>query len=533
VRTAFLDRNVTSIFTNATRCGAVCSLWLFLLVGLVVFQASLWLFAPCLFLLSNNLLFGFGVRYMSGAGSFWEKLHPSFYLLCLLCCMTALLRDGARRAVPAWIKGSWRLPLAVAAGVLTVVTMLSRSGGGDLSSILMTFLAPAMLAYVLQFAGAGALVAVGRFLELFFVANSALGLAEFLSGWRLLPFYAADQLITFDARPTALLGHPLINALLTGAVLLISVSHLVSRGLSFRLLCQAVLHFAAMFVFGGRAALVLCCGLVALFLVRRFGLLSKVRLLVSRRAMLLACLGVIGVGVVVSSGIADPLLGRFVSSAKSDQARLASAIVLAELTPLQWMIGMEPDTRRAYHAMLQTPFGFESAPVAMTIAYGLPLALMLLIAVWHLLSRFAKDAFAGSNVVILYFMLASWTSLSIGSKSLLVSQMLVILVCARVPAPVEQRTVVSRKRASAFRRFAFRPKVSTLPAHGSAALVAGETSVICSPHAVERSGHHSRRQASWRNLGHRRSDDPLPWASSGYGAFGAFADDAAGASAGK
>ncbi|MDQ0319708.1 hypothetical protein QO002_001846 [Pararhizobium capsulatum DSM 1112] len=449
--------------------------------------------------------------------------------------MTAMLRQGARRNISLWIRNGWRAPCLCAGFALSIVSFLARSGGGDLSSIIVTFLAPGMLAYALQFASRRTISIVSTFLAFFFVANSMLGIFEFLSGLRLLPFYAADQLITFDNRPTALLGHPLINALLTCAVLLISLSKLVSLGLALRRLFCAGLHLCAAVVFGGRAALVLSGCLATFFLFRHFGVLSKVRVFFSRRAMTLALLGLICLAMLFMSGIADPLLERFVASAKSDHARIASAAVLTQLTPVEWLIGMEPDLRRAYQAMLETPFGFESAPIAMTTAYGLPLTLLLLLSTWSLLSRFARDAFAGSRAVIVYLMLASWTSLSIGSKSLLISQMLIILLCARIPADgtMPARAVAKDRRPSAFRRFAFSPKSRFILTDAPVPLVAREASVICSHHAVERPGHYSRRQTPWRDFGHRRGDDPLPWAPSGYGAFGTFADDAAGAPAGQ
>ena len=52
-------------------------------------------------------------------------------------------------------------------------------------------------------------------------ANALLGLYEYLSGWRLTPYVAGTLLIEVDWRSTALLGHPLANASVTGSYALI------------------------------------------------------------------------------------------------------------------------------------------------------------------------------------------------------------------------------------------------------------------------------------------------------------------------
>mgnify|MGYP000945125145 CR=1 FL=1 len=61
---------------------------------------------------------------------------------------------------------------------------------------------------------------VEMFLHVFLCLNALLGLFEVVSGWRLVPYVANGVEITSDWRATAIMGHPLANACVTGCYLL-------------------------------------------------------------------------------------------------------------------------------------------------------------------------------------------------------------------------------------------------------------------------------------------------------------------------
>jgi hypothetical protein len=153
------------------------------------------------------------------------------------------------------------------------------------------------------------------------------------------------------------------------------------------------------------------------------------------RALALAAFGLALLAILVALGVADPLFERLANAADSTNTRLAALRLPAMLTAREWLIGADPAARAAYQTALDTPYGIEIAPVAMVLVYGLPLTALLLVATCQLLLRWSRDSFPGARAVVLFFVMATMTSLSIGSKSLLISQMLVIL-CALHPARV-------------------------------------------------------------------------------------------------
>src|SRR5690606_6737276 len=82
--------------------------------------------------------------------------------------------------------------------------------------------------------------------------NAIIAIGELLGGWRLTPFYVGGEAIGWDWRSTALLGHPLVNALLAGLYLTILASG--ATRLSAALLAPAILlQLVALAAFGGRA----------------------------------------------------------------------------------------------------------------------------------------------------------------------------------------------------------------------------------------------------------------------------------------
>lgn len=408
-----------------------------------MFRVLLWGSALSLFLFSNSLLNELGVGYMSAQGSALGKLHPSLWLSAPTATLVALRLVRVDRPIPLGVSGSWRPMLVIGLAAALTSATLSRDGGGNVSAALVTFVGPALLAFLLQHATPRDLRGMRLFLAAFFVANSLVGLAEAATSWRLLPFYVADEVITFDTRPTAILGHPLTNALLTGVMLLALLIRQLASGLRVVAIGLMALHLAALFAFGGRAALFLTLAIAGLILLRALATSSALQ---RPRAVVLASCGVTALATLFALGLADPLLDRLASAVDSTNTRYAALRLPAMLSLKEWLIGAEPAARAAYQSVLDMPYGIEIAPIAMVLAYGLPLTLLLLVATCQLLLRWSHNSVPGTRYLVLYFALAVTTSLSIGSKSLLLSQMLVILFTLHPVASLQAQPQIAAHR---------------------------------------------------------------------------------------
>lgn len=390
-----------------------------------------WCIPLSLFLLPNAVLNMAGIDYMGSQGSAFGKLHPVFYLCAVGIGLTLLPGIRHKRSAAEWIAGSFR-PLLLAGSLAALAALiLARTGGGDVSAALVTFVMPALLAYLLQYASEGDRRVFSAFITAFFVINSLVGLLEMASAWRLLPYYIGDRVVTFDPRPTALLGHPLSNALLTGVILLSLVTRQIASGITTGQFLQLALHMTALFAFGGRAALLLAIVVAAIYMARYSGLFVPVKVGQSMRAFLLASMGLVVLAAVVALGVAETMADRLLYATDSTGTRFAALRLPGILSAQEWLIGAEPAARILHRSTLNTPYGIELSPIAMIHAYGLPIAALLIAATWQLLFRWARTSFPGADYVVFFFILATLTSLSIGSKSLLISQMLVILFALR------------------------------------------------------------------------------------------------------
>ena len=98
--------------------------------------------------------------------------------------------------------------------------------------------------------------------------NAIIGIGEFITGERLTPIIANGMVIDDDWRSSALLGHPLANASLTGAYLL-AMARRRGRGFAetVRRRCFLV-NAAAMVVFGGRASSVILLAILGVLAAR-------------------------------------------------------------------------------------------------------------------------------------------------------------------------------------------------------------------------------------------------------------------------
>lgn len=397
-----------------------------------MYQTLLKLIVASMFLLLDGALRVAGYRYTGTDGTALEKIHPAVFLLILAAGMTFLLPRKQGNPAPDWLKGAFLGPLA-AGVVATLITIgFSRPDTGDSAAIIVTFLMPPLLAYCLQYASQKTFGFIAVFVPLFFMVNSAIGITENLTGWRLFPYFVGGIDITYDHRPTAMLGHPLPNALLTGMVLIMQIAKMVTQRITPGRLLVAGLYGAALLSFGGRAATAATLLFIVLFLFSRTGVAGRVKQVNFWRAASILMIGALAGPALLSTGLSDRLIERFENADESSETRYVAFMVPEYMSRQEWLVGAEAPKRAMIREVLNTPWGIEVSPVAMMLAYGLPMTIMLILATYYLLYRFASGAIPGATVMALLTITVSWTSLSIGSKTLLISQAMMILLAARL-----------------------------------------------------------------------------------------------------
>ena len=215
--------------------------------------------------ISGNLLGLMGIPYLSPGGSILTKIHP--YMYALTSAVFLLL--------PAFFFKpylSLRHPASMFLMVLSLILLVEFAQSSGVSYIVDTLIAGPMAGLIVVSLPSHVQRLCLKLIVTLVALNSSLALFEALSRVHALPFYAFndDRIFNFDEpfRATALLGHPLENALITSPVAIVTFALFRSLAVKYGL---TTLFIASLFAFGARFATGITIALVA------FLLLSKVR----------------------------------------------------------------------------------------------------------------------------------------------------------------------------------------------------------------------------------------------------------------
>jgi hypothetical protein len=401
------------------------------------------IFVGCLafFLISPMLLTHWGVPYETAGGAPLQKVHPGTWLTLI-----GLLLAGARFGGPiafARAVGS-ALPGVAAFAFATVFLFWQTIVVQSLpfTPLIDSFVAPmiVLLALATQSGQARRRLALALHAALF--ADALLGLSEYLLGFRLTPYVAGEFELETDWRATALIGHPLSNALMMGCYLIVMALG-GGRDLPAALRPVAMITaLASMVAFGGRTSMVLAFAAVGLVFLARFGGAlagRRVSTLGVAASAALAPVCVVALMGLYAGGFFDQMIERFVNDNGSANARL---IMLKLFDYLSWeeiLLGPDPRKIIALQNLEGIEYGLESFYVAYVLTYGAIVAGLVFAGLLCFCREIVRASSPRAAAPLLFFFVVAATSVSLSAKTTTLG-MLIALTSTMLRPSSDKRT---------------------------------------------------------------------------------------------
>ncbi|MGL4325027.1 MAG: VpsF family polysaccharide biosynthesis protein [Beijerinckiaceae bacterium] len=371
-----------------------------------------------LFGMSSMLLTQLGFNYEMAGGSVIEKMHPGTWI-ALLACAVALVTGSTLTAI-------WRfldrhpLLLAYTATWSLLLVYIVAVQKLPFTPIIDTFFLPVIIFFLLDRLSGDEKKVLASAVHFFMLLNSLLGLSEVMTGWRLTPYVVGGEEITADWRATALMGHPLANACITGTYALMMVTG-EGKGLSGHARTIAILGaMIGMIVFGGRAAMVFLLALSLPFFAVKllkgiaFGRMSYKSAAIGAAALLIVP-GVMAA--LFSYGAFDKFIGRFIDDRGSAATRVVMFELFQELPLRDILLGPHPDAIATLRTLEGLDYGIESFWVATILSYGALISLIFFVGIFLYCYELVRSTSPSTWLPLMYFFGVASTSVSLSAKS--------------------------------------------------------------------------------------------------------------------
>ncbi len=385
-----------------------------------------------LFTFSNYALDFFGIPYDSSSGSIVTKIHPATYIFALTLALTVLAN---RNPVGYLISLLMRCPGST--GLLVACLLLwffiSRYKPDESAAFLIdALMVAAVITMLFTDSNERLRLHVARLLHALLVINCLIAIVEGQTSWRLFPFVIEDRVQSWDYRATALLGHPLVGALVTGAYAVILMTVRDVRGLSERwrlpiiLLCMATMpllgartSFAVVY---GTAAVVM--GLFALHVMRggRISLNSLVGVL------LLVPICVVMIAAMFQLGYFDGFLERFSNDKGSAETRLLLFQLFDNFGLRELLVGFGKSELETSVRILGLGEGIENAWAGHLLRYGLVLSSVLWLGIIGWFIDMLRAGGRGAILPLFLVFLINSTSVGVSAKTTMLTMPAVLIL---------------------------------------------------------------------------------------------------------
>lgn len=369
--------------------------------------------------LSSMALIAMGVPYGAKGGSLATKIHPATYLGLAAVAVWMVAVGPGKVLGKLAVERAGAAAFAVASVILFLHSALIVKL--PLSAVIDTFLLTVFLFMALDWLDAASRDRLAAIVHVIMIANAALGIVEYGSGWRLTPMYDIDgTVMSYDWRSTAIFGHPLSNAFQTGTYLVALACGAGSRMPTAIRFGAMGLSALALVAFGGRVALVLALAMVA-----AIAAIGGLKVLMGRRFRLadaivgatIVSLTAIVVVVFIDGGGADKFLQRFSQDHGSAQTRVSMFRIFGDLDWAQFLAWPDADLITQAQREYALRIGVESSEVGLVASYGLLTAGLFMAALGAFMSDLVRATGKRTFWLVIYFVGVMSASTGIANKS--------------------------------------------------------------------------------------------------------------------
>jgi hypothetical protein len=397
--------------------------------------------------ISTLTLLNWGFNYDEAGGNVFEKIHPATFVAAATLLFAGFMQGNPLTALIAALE---RYP-----GTALFVTMIGIMIAYSIKIVALpftaffdTFLAPVMVFFLFKDMREERAIRFVWLIHSLMMLNAVIGIGEFITGERLTPIVASGMVIADDWRSTALLGHPLANASLTGAYLLALVLG-GARDLPKPLAAGGfIVNAAAMVVFGGRASSVILLMLLGVLAARAgFRILRGKRFdkTVVLTALIVIPIAALALITLEEAGFFDLFLARFIDDKGSAEARVYMFELFQHLSWYELLLVPDADQMATLKRIYDLDFGIESFWISFVLSYGIIPGLAFFAALFLFCRDVLRAIRPGGIWVFVFFFLVASTSVSLSSKSTVFAELLLMmLVMLRRPQAEIARHSVRR-----------------------------------------------------------------------------------------
>ncbi|WP_024590382.1 MULTISPECIES: VpsF family polysaccharide biosynthesis protein [unclassified Pseudoalteromonas] len=363
------------------------------------------------FILGGYLLENLGIKYVSEGGNPLVKIHISTYILILTFTFFTLRKGffsplkNLKELRSAWL-------ISVLSIVMVIIYGLFRFGTSGMAYLVDTMAAPLLAIYLLSQLSHIYKNKLLRLLAYLLFVNSLIAILEFILGSTLL----SVEFSNFSYfRSSALLTHPLNNALITAAL-----APVLMRHTRIPYLIYFTVVIMALFAFGGRGA-------TGMFLLGMFLLLiPKVPSFISngikisriRFAVIQALAFFVSIFTILVITF-TPIGSRILSKLHIDgsaQARFDVFIILEQLNLAEWLFGASLSIMEniKFYIGINT---IENYIIGWILSFGLIATILLLITCYSTSVKIALRGNSQSKVALFVLLGASVTNNALTTKT--------------------------------------------------------------------------------------------------------------------